>query len=126
MMPDDEEPLVARIWRQVYEGPDKERLKGDLEKRQRDLAKKLDRELDRNGWKIFVAGQTYGIVNGKAPKRRGAELLLVETIARWLADVRELLPERMKDFEMIVNTGMANPAPVSPPKATAQQQHRQD
>ena len=55
-----------RLWRQVNEGMDKDRLLGDVEKRRRELAKKLGRELERNGWRIFVSGQAHAILTSKA------------------------------------------------------------
>ena len=85
------------------------RLLGTVEKRQRDLAKKLDRPLPENGWRIYVSGQVWTIFNGKAKAARGSEAALVETLAKWKAQVEELLPERLPDLVRIVNVGIANP-----------------
>ena len=52
----DEEPLVDRVWRQVRDGLDRDRLLPAEEKRLRDLAKRLDRPPESNGWATFVAG----------------------------------------------------------------------
>jgi len=71
------------IWRQACEGLDVDRLLPSREKRARDLAKKLDRSLERNGWRIFVSGQAYAMKHGKARQQRNAEVMLVETVARW-------------------------------------------
>ena len=47
--------MAVRIWRQVEHGVDVDLLP-TREKRAKDLAKKLDRELDHNGWRMFVSG----------------------------------------------------------------------
>ena len=106
------EELASRLWRQVNEGMDKDRLLGDVEKRRRELAKKLGRELERNGWRIFVSGQAHAILTSKAPARRNAEVMLVRTVSGWRDEVAALLPDRLADFEEIVNVGLANPAPI--------------
>lgn len=103
--------LEARLWRQVEDGLDVDRLLPSREKRARDLAKKLDREIDRNGWRMFVSGCVYTMANGKAPQRRNAEVALVETVARWHAQVRDLLPDREADLRAIVAAGLARPEP---------------
>ena len=54
-MTTDREDLTVRIWRQVEHGVDVDLLP-TREKRAKDLAKKLDRELDQNGWRMFVSG----------------------------------------------------------------------
>ena len=106
------EELASRLWRLVNEGMDKDRLLGDVEKRRRELAKKLGRELERNGWRIFVSGQAHAILTSKAPARRNAEAMLVRTVSGWRDEVAGLLPDRLDDFEEIVNVGLANPAPL--------------
>ena len=50
----DGEALADRIWRQVEHGIDLDLLP-TREKRTKDLAKKLERELDHNGWRMFVS-----------------------------------------------------------------------
>ena len=104
------ETLADRIWRQVEHGID-ESLLPTREKRTRDLAKKLDRELDKNGWRIFVSGCVYTMANGKGPQRRNAEVMLVDTVRRWRDQVVDLLPERAADLKRIVEAGLKRPEP---------------
>ena len=108
------EPLAVRVWRQTRNGLDRDRLLPADDKRRRDLAKRLDKPLDRNGWRMFAAACAHTIEHGKATQRRNAEIQLVEAVARWTADVAELLPERMADLRAIVDRGMDNPEP--PPR----------
>ena len=110
---DGGEPLVDRVWRQVSDGLDRARLLPADDKRRRDLAKRLDKPMDRNGWRMFVAGCAHTIEHGKASQRRNAEIQLVETVARWSADVAELMPERMADLRVIVDHGLSHPAPLA-------------
>ena len=105
---------VDRVWRQVRDGLDRDRLLPADDKRRRDLAKRLDKPLDRNGWRMFAAGCAHTIEHGKATQRRNAEIQLVEAVARWTADVAELLPERMAELRIIVDHGLSHPAP--PPR----------
>ena len=105
----DEEPLADRVWRQVRDGLDRERLLPAEEKRIRDLAKRLDRPPESNGWATFVSGQVHTIGTGKARNRRNAEVALIQAIARWVADVEELLPDRMDDLRAIVDYGLNHP-----------------
>ena len=104
---EDETP-AARIWRQVENGVDEDLLP-TREKRTKDLAKKLDRELDKNGWRMFVSGCAYTMANGKGPQRRNAEVALVDTVRRWRDQVVDLLPERLVDLERIVKAGLDRP-----------------
>ena len=106
--------LADRVWRQARNGLDRDRLLPADDKRRRDLAKRLDKPLDRNGWRMFAAGCAWTVENGKAPQRRNAEIQLVETVARWAADVAELLPERMAELRIIVDHGLSHPEP--PPR----------
>ena len=53
--PADGEPLVDRVWRQVHDGLDRERLLPADDKRRRDLAKRLDQPPEDNGWATYVA-----------------------------------------------------------------------
>ena len=101
--------LHARIWRQAVEGLDVDRLLPSREKRAKDLAKKLDKPLDSNGWRMFVSGQAYAIKHGKARQQRNAEVMLVETVARWRVQVLDLLPDRLADLQRIVRVGLARP-----------------
>ena len=112
--PETTEPLEDRLWRQVEEGIDLDRLLPSREKRTRDLAKKLDRPMDRNGWRMYVSGCAHTIATAKAAQRRNAEVALVETVARWTQMVRDLLPDREADLRSIVKAGLAQPEP--PPR----------
>ena len=105
----DEEPLVDRVWRQVRDGLDHDRLLPADDKRRRDLTKRLDRPPESNGWATFVAGQVHTISTGKARNRRNAEVALIQAVARWVADVEELLPDRMDDLRAIVDYGLNHP-----------------
>ena len=107
--PADGEPLVDRVWRQVRDGLDRERLLPADDKRRRDLAKRLDQPPECNGWATYVAGLAHTIGTGKARSRRNAEIALVEAVSRWTADVAELLPDRMADLQAIVNYGLDYP-----------------
>ena len=104
--------VMQRLWRQVEHGLDAERLLPDREKRARELRKKLDRELEHNGWRIFVAGLAWAMETGKDAQRRNAEVTLVREVTRWQSEVAELLPERIDDFRRLIEAGIANPAPV--------------
>ena len=112
-MTTDREDLAVRIWRQVENGVDVDLLP-TREKRAKDLAKKLDREVDHNGWRMFVSGCVYTMANGKGPQRRNAEVMLVETVRRWRDQVVDLLPERAVDLRRIVEAGLDRPEP--PPR----------
>ena len=107
------EALADRIWRQVEHGVDVDLLP-TREKRAKDLARKLDRELDQNGWRMFVSGCAHTMANGKGPQRRNAEVMLVETVRRWRDQVVDLLPERAADLRRIVEAGLDSPEP--PPR----------
>jgi len=104
--------MATRVLKQVMRGLDKDRLLPSTEKRRRDLAKKLDREMERNGWRIFVSAQAHAMLNGKAPARRNAEVMLVQTVRRWYDDIVELMPERLPDLERLVRYGCEYPAPA--------------
>ncbi len=105
------EEIYERVMDQVENGLDVERLLPSREKRERDLLKKIDKPLPENGWRMFVAGQAHAMVNGKAPKKRSAEVMLVESIKRWKAMVMDLAPDRMDRLNEIVIAGFENPAP---------------
>ena len=104
-----DEPLVDRVWRQVRDGLDRDRLLPADDKRRRDLVKRLDRPPESNGWAMFVSAQAHTISTGKARNRRNAEIALIEAISRWVADVEELLPDRMDDLHAIVDYGLNHP-----------------
>ena len=115
---DSPQSIFQSIWRQACEGLDVERLLPSREKRARDLAKKLDRPLEKNGWRIFISGQAHAMKHGKARQQRNAEVMLVETVARWRKQVLDLLPEREKDLRQIVRAGLAKPElPPNPNQA---------
>ena len=83
-----EEPLADRVLRQVRSGIlDEARLLPSAEKRARDVAKKLDRLVARQGWYTFMAGQAHAVATGKAPAKRNAEIMAVEQVARWRSEV---------------------------------------
>ena len=110
-----EEPLRERLWRQIETGRlDEERLLPAVETRRRQLEKKLAKPLDANGWRKFVSGQAHAIATGKAPQRRNAEVMLVDTVARWRRDVTALCPERLERLVEIVNDGLARPEKPAP------------
>ena len=109
-IPTSAEPLADRLWRQVRDGIDKDRLLPSFDKRRGQVLKQLDRLLNANGRARFVAAQAHTIANGKAPARRNAERMLVETVARWLADVTELAPERLPALREIVDYSLRHPA----------------
>ena len=71
---DTTEPLESRPWRQVEEGLDEARLLLSREKHARDLAKKLDREFDKNGWRMFVSNAAHTLAHGKAQQRRNTQI----------------------------------------------------
>ena len=107
------ETAFERIERQVRDGWDRERLAGDLEKRRREVCKKLDRGLEGKGWALFVSGQAYAMENGKAPGRRNAEITLVQEISKWTAEVNDAAPDRMADLVRIVRHGLDNPVKLA-------------
>ena len=107
--PDNPRWFFQSIWRQACEGLDVERLLPSREKRTRDLEKKLDKELERNGWRMFVSGCAYTMANGKAKQKRNAEVALVEAVTRWRQQVQDLTPEREADLKRIVQAGLARP-----------------
>ena len=103
--------MATRILCQIVRGLDRAHLLPSLEKRRRALAEKLDREMERNGWRIFVSGSAHTMPHGKAPAKCNAEIMLVAPVQRWYDDVVEFLPERPADLERIVRAGFASPAP---------------
>lgn len=90
-------------------GVDEERLLPPRAKHAQQLAKELDRELDRNGFRMFVSGAAHTLAHGKAPQRRNAEAQLVAEVTRWLQTVRDLLPEREDDLQALVQAGLDRP-----------------
>ena len=106
------EPLADRLWRQVEHGIDRDRLLPSVEKRRTQLLKQLDKPLNQSGWARFVAGQAHAVTNGKVPQRRNAERALVETVARWHAEVTELAPERLPALREIVGYPRFNTRPA--------------
>ena len=76
--PSLEEPLAQRVLRQARSGQlDEDRLLPGQDKRERDLAKKLDKLAAQAGWYTFVSAQAHAITTGKAPARRNAEIMVV-------------------------------------------------
>ena len=103
------DPLGARLWRQVEHGMDRERLLPTVHQRRKALANKLDRPLEKNGYRIFVAGCAHTIATGKAKQRKGAEAALVRAVTAWVDEVTNVWPERAGDLRRIVDHGIANP-----------------
>ena len=75
------------------------------EHRAKSLARKLDRELDKNRWRMFVSACAYTMANGNGPQCRYAEVMLIGTIRRWRDQVVDLLPGRAVDLKRIVEAG---------------------
>lgn len=115
--PQEADDIPTRIWLQVLHGLDEDRLLPPIDRRRRELANKLDLDMDLNGWRIYVSGQVHAMMTAKAPGRRNAERMLVEAIRRWRAQVEELLPDRMADLERIVNFGLDHPGPPPNPNS---------
>ena len=75
--------MVERVWRQVRNGLDRERLLPADDKRRRDLASAwTSRPITKR-----MGGHAHSIGTGKARNRRNAEIALVEAVSRWTADV---------------------------------------
>ena len=107
------EPLADRVLRQVRTGRlDEARLLPAADKRERDVRKKLDRLALRQGWHVFLAGQAHAVETGKAPARRNAEVMAVEQVTRWRAEVSRFAPDRLEEFEQGVANALNNPAPA--------------
>ena len=108
-----EEPLAARVLRQVRTGTlDEARLLPSAEKRARDVGKKLDGLAVRIGWYTFIAAQAHAVATGTAPAKRNAEIMAVEQVARWRSDVSRFAPDRLEEFDELVADALNNPAPV--------------
>lgn len=108
-----DEPLAERVLRQVRSGTlDEARLLPSDEKRTRDVGKKLDRLAARQGWYTFLAGQAYAVAAGKAPAKRNAEIMAVEQVLRWRAEVSRFAPDRLAEFDKLVADALNNPVPV--------------
>ena len=108
-----EEPLADRVLRQVRSGNlDEARLLLSAEKRARDVAKKLDRLVARQGWYTFMASQAHAVATGKAPAKRNAEIMAVEQVARWRSEVSSFAPDRLEEFDELIADALNNPAPV--------------
>ena len=107
--PADGEPLVDRVWRQVRDGLDRERLLPADDKRRRDLASAWPSRPKATDGQRMSPPQAHTIDTGKARNRRNAEVALIETVSRWAADVADLLPDRMADLRAIVDYGLHHP-----------------
>ena len=108
-----EEPLAARVLRQVRSGVlDEDRLLPPDDKRRREIEKKLDRLSERSGWYTFVAGQAHAVATGKATARRNAEVMAVREIMRWRSEVERFTPARLAEFEAGIAHALAHPAPL--------------
>ena len=110
------EPLAERVLRQVRTGTlDETRLLPSADKRARDVGKKLDRLAAKQGWYVFVAGQAHAVATGRAPAKRNAEIMAVEQITRWRAEVSRFAPDRIEEFDGLIADALANPASVQRP-----------
>ena len=80
-----------------------------VEKRTRDIHKKLDRMAAGGGWGVFASNAAWSVRNGKAPVRRNAELSLLNEAARWWRDVQRYAPERLDEFDRLLRDSLENP-----------------
>ena len=108
-LPKETAEILTRVMRQVDQGLDSNRLLPSPEKQARDLAKKLDAPLQRNGYRIFVSNHVWTILNGKAPQQRSSERMLVETIRKWREQCADILPSHVDRLETIIRAGFRNP-----------------
>ena len=105
------EPIPARVMRQVVSGTlDEARLLPTPDKRERDVLKALRKLADHKSWYVFVAGQSYAMVNGKAPGQRNAEVTLIREVTRWRADVERFAPDGLAGFDALIAYALAHPA----------------
>lgn len=111
-----EEPIAQRVLRQARTGQlDEDRLLPGQDKRERDLAKKLDKLTARSGWYTFVSAQAHAMATGKAPARRNAEIMVVQ-VTRWRREVERFTPERLEEFETGIHHALEHPAPLQRPE----------
>ena len=104
------EPIPARVMRQVVSGTlDEARLLPTADKRERDVRKALAKLADHKSWYVFVAGQAYAMLNGKAPGQRNAEIMLVREITRWRGDVECFAPGELAGFDALIQHALGNP-----------------
>ena len=92
----------------------KDRLLPSSNKRESDTAKKLDRMADGKGWYNFAQASIYIMLNGRAPQRRNAEVMLVEESIRWRRDVERFTPNRLTEFETLLEKALQNPQAPRP------------
>ena len=105
------EPIPARVMRQVVSGTlDEARLLPASDKRGRDVLKALRKLAEHKSWYVFVAGQSYAILNSKAPGQRNAEIMLVREVTRWRADVERFVPDGLAGFDALIQHALGNPA----------------
>ena len=109
------EPIPARVLRQVMSGTlDEARLLPAPDKRERDVRKALAKLADHKSWYVFVAGQAYAMLTGKAPGQRNAETMLVREITRWRGDVERFAPDGLAGFDALIAYALAHPAALPP------------
>ena len=112
----DDEPLADRVHRQLTTGRiDEDRLMPSVEKRTRDIHKKLDRMAAGGGWGVFASNAAWSVQNGKAPVRRNAELSLLNEAARWRRDMQRYAPERLDEFDRLLRDALENPKEAQHP-----------
>lgn len=105
------ETVEDRILRQAITGQlDEERLLPAVDKRIRDVTKKLDRLAAGGGWYQFAAGSAFTIEHGRAPSKRNAEITLVTELTRWRREVARFAPERIDKFDALIRKAINNPA----------------
>ena len=86
-----------------------------VEKRTRDIHKKLDRLTAGGGWGVFASNAAWSVWNGKAPVQRNAELSLLNEAARWWRDVQRYAPERLDEFNRLLRDSLETPRKHSHP-----------
>ena len=115
--PSLEEPLAQRVLRQARSGQlDEDRLLPGQDKRERDLAKKLDKLAAQAGWYTFVSAQAHAITTGKAPARRNAEIMVVQEVMRWRREVERFSLERLDEFDASIRHALEHPAALPRPE----------
>ncbi len=103
------QPVLERILHQVENGLDVDRLLPSREKRRRELIRKIERPLEENGYRTFVANAVNRLRTAKAPNRRAAERVLVDSIGLWHDECLDLAPERMDELYELILSGFCNP-----------------
>ena len=107
------EDLGKRLFRQIAEGLDEDRLMPAEDTRRRQVNKTLDKLANRKGWYTFAVAAAHTIAEGsEARRRRNAEIQLVTEAARWTRDVERFAPERLDEYRKNIEPALAHPAPL--------------